>query len=69
MSLDAWSRPVFNLNLSAWRRIRGRHPEPIDRELDIAIQNIISQQMSAKEAMQRAQQNALRALQQAGIKL
>jgi multiple sugar transport system substrate-binding protein len=42
---------------------------PIDRELDIAIQNIVSQQMSAKEAMQRAQQNALRALQQAGIKL
>ncbi len=35
MSLDAWSRPVFNLNLSAWRSIRGRHPEPIDRELEL----------------------------------
>jgi len=42
---------------------------PVDRELDIAIQNVISQQMSAKEAMQRAQQNALRALRQAGVKL
>jgi hypothetical protein len=31
----AWSRPVFNLNLSAWRSIRGRHPEPIDRGLEL----------------------------------
>ena len=42
---------------------------PIDREIDVAIQNIVSQQMSAKEAMQRAQQNSLRALKQAGVKL
>jgi len=42
---------------------------PIDRELDNAIQTIVSQQMSAKEAMQQAQQNSLRALQRAGVKL
>jgi multiple sugar transport system substrate-binding protein len=42
---------------------------PIDRELDNAIQTIVSQQMGAKEAMQQAQQNALRALQRAGVKL
>ena len=42
---------------------------PIDRELDIAIQNIVSQQMSAKAAMQRAQENAIRALKRAGVKL
>ncbi|MBV9200593.1 MAG: extracellular solute-binding protein [Alphaproteobacteria bacterium] len=42
---------------------------PIDREIDVAIQNIVSKQMSAKESMQRAQQNALRALKQAGVKL
>jgi hypothetical protein len=35
MSPGAWSRPVFNLNLSAWRSIRGRHPEPIDRGLEL----------------------------------
>ena len=42
---------------------------PVDRELDIAIQTIVSQQMSAKDAMQQAQQNSLRALQRAGVKL
>ena len=42
---------------------------PVDRELDKAIQTIVSQEMSAKEAMQRAQQNALGALKQAGVKL
>jgi hypothetical protein len=30
MSSGAWSRPAFNLNLSAWRSIRVRYPEPID---------------------------------------
>jgi omega-hydroxy-beta-dihydromenaquinone-9 sulfotransferase len=33
MSSGSWSRPVFNLNLRAWRGIRERHPEPIDRGL------------------------------------
>ncbi len=35
MSSGAWSRPAFNLNLSAWRSIRVRHPEPIDRRLEL----------------------------------
>jgi len=35
MSLGPWSRPTFNLNLSAWRGIRARHPEPIDRALEL----------------------------------
>jgi hypothetical protein len=35
MSLGAWSRPTFNLNLSAWRSIRSRHPEPIDHALEL----------------------------------
>jgi hypothetical protein len=35
MSSSAWSRPTFNLNLSAWRGIRARHPEPIDRGLEL----------------------------------
>jgi hypothetical protein len=35
MSPGDWSRPVFNLNLSAWRSIRRRHPEPIDRGLEL----------------------------------
>jgi omega-hydroxy-beta-dihydromenaquinone-9 sulfotransferase len=35
MNSDAWSRPVFNLNLCAWRSIRGRNPEWIDRGLEL----------------------------------
>jgi len=35
MSSGAWSRPAFNMNLSAWRGIRARHPEPIDRGLEL----------------------------------
>jgi omega-hydroxy-beta-dihydromenaquinone-9 sulfotransferase len=35
MNSGAWSRPAFNLNLSAWRGIRGRNPEPIDRRLEL----------------------------------
>jgi omega-hydroxy-beta-dihydromenaquinone-9 sulfotransferase len=35
MSSGAWSRPAFNLNLSAWRGIRARNPEPIDRSLEL----------------------------------
>ncbi|MHB8383384.1 MAG: sulfotransferase family protein [Candidatus Binataceae bacterium] len=33
MNSKAWSRPVFNLNLSAWRAVRSRHREPIDPAL------------------------------------
>jgi hypothetical protein len=35
MRSSAWSRPVFNLNLAAWRSIRGRRPEPLDRGLEL----------------------------------
>jgi multiple sugar transport system substrate-binding protein len=42
---------------------------PIDHEIDVAIQNIISKQKTAKEAMAQAQQNALTQLKRAGVKL
>ncbi len=42
---------------------------PVDREIDIAIQSIISKQKTAKEAMAQAQQNALTQLKRAGVKL
>ena len=35
MNSGAWSRPAFNLNLSAWRSIRSRHREPIARALEL----------------------------------
>ena len=41
----------------------------VDKEIDIAIQNIASKQMSAKEAMQNAQANAVAQLKRAGVKL
>ena len=41
----------------------------VDKEIDIAIQNIASKQMSAKEAMQKAQANAVTQLKRSGIKL
>jgi multiple sugar transport system substrate-binding protein len=41
----------------------------VDKQIDIAIQNIASRQMSAKDAMRQAQQNSLAELQRAGIKL
>jgi len=41
----------------------------VDKQLDIAIQNIASQQMSAKQAMQLAQQNSIQELKRAGVKL
>ena len=41
----------------------------VDKQIDIAIQNIASQQMSAKQAMQLAQQNSIQELKRAGVKL
>ena len=41
----------------------------VDKQIDIAIQNIASGQMSAAQAMRQAQQNSLAELQRAGIKL
>jgi multiple sugar transport system substrate-binding protein len=42
---------------------------PVDHEIDVAIQSIISKQKTAKEAMAQAQQNALTQLKRAGVKL
>ena len=41
----------------------------VDKQIDIAIQNIASQQMGAKQAMQQAQRNSLQELKRAGVKL
>jgi multiple sugar transport system substrate-binding protein len=41
----------------------------VDKQIDIAMQNIASRQMSAAEAMRQAQQNSLAELKRAGIKL
>jgi multiple sugar transport system substrate-binding protein len=41
----------------------------VDKQIDIAIQNIASGQLSAREAMHQAQQNSLAELKRAGIKL
>ena len=47
---------------------RQRNPRN-DRELDAAIQSVITQQKTAAEAMKTAQQNALAELKRAGVKL
>jgi hypothetical protein len=52
MSTGAWSRPVFNLNLSAWRSIRGRHPEPIDRRLESRFY-LVGSMLSALAMLQK----------------
>ena len=53
-----------------YMKYRTVHVYPqVDKQIDIAIQNIASRQMSAKEAMQQAQQNSLNELKRAGIKL
>jgi len=41
----------------------------VDKQIDIAIQNIASGQMGAGEAMRQAQRNSLVELTRAGIKL
>jgi multiple sugar transport system substrate-binding protein len=41
----------------------------VDKQIDIAIQNIASGQMGAAEAMRQAQRNSLVELTRAGIKL
>jgi multiple sugar transport system substrate-binding protein len=42
---------------------------PIDHEIDVAIQRIVSGEMTAKQSMAQAQQNALTQLKRAGVKL
>ncbi len=51
MSSGAWSRPVFNLNLGAWRAVRRRHPEPIGRALDLRF-HLAGSALSALGALQ-----------------
>jgi multiple sugar transport system substrate-binding protein len=41
----------------------------VDREIDAAIQAIVSQQKSAKEAMQIAQTNSIEQIKRSGVKL
>ena len=41
----------------------------VDKQIDIAIQNIASGQLAPAEAMRQAQQNSLAELTRAGIKL
>jgi multiple sugar transport system substrate-binding protein len=41
----------------------------VDREIDSAIQSVITQQMTAAEAMKQAQANAIAQIQRAGVKL
>jgi multiple sugar transport system substrate-binding protein len=41
----------------------------VDKQIDIAIQNIASGQLSATAAMTQAQQDSLAELKRAGIKL
>jgi hypothetical protein len=52
MSADAWTRPVFNLNLAAWRGIRSRNREAIDRRLALRFY-LAGSVLSAMEAIQR----------------
>jgi multiple sugar transport system substrate-binding protein len=53
-----------------YMKYRTVHVYPqVDKQIDIAIQNIASRQLSPKEAMQQAQQNSLNELKRAGIKL
>lgn len=42
---------------------------PIDHEIDVAIQRIVSKQQTAQESMKQLQQNALTQLKRAGVKL
>lgn len=51
MNSGAWSRPVFNLNLSGWRNIRSRHREPIDRALELRF-NLAGAMLSAVGILQ-----------------
>jgi multiple sugar transport system substrate-binding protein len=41
----------------------------VDREIDSAIQSVITQQKTAAEAMKNAQQNAIAEIRRAGVKL
>jgi hypothetical protein len=52
MTSGAWSRPAFNLNLSAWRSMRARHPAPIDRRLELRFY-LVGSVLSALGTLQK----------------
>jgi multiple sugar transport system substrate-binding protein len=58
------------LGTRGYMKYRTVHVYPqVDKQIDIAIQNIVSRQMSAAEAMRQAQQNSVTELKRAGVKL
>jgi multiple sugar transport system substrate-binding protein len=61
---------TIEMGASGYMKYRTIYVYPqVDKQIDIAIQNIASRQMSAKDAMRQAQQNSVAELQRAGIKL
>ena len=61
---------TIELGTRGYMKYRTIHVYPqVDKQIDVAIQNIASQQMSAKEAMRQAQENSLTELKRAGVKL
>jgi multiple sugar transport system substrate-binding protein len=58
------------LGANGYMKYRTIHVYPqVDKQVDIAIQNIASQQLSPKEAMQQAQDNSITELKRAGVTL
>jgi multiple sugar transport system substrate-binding protein len=58
------------LGASGYMKYRTIHVYPqVDKQIDIAIQSIASQQMSPKEAMTQAQNNSITELKRAGVAL
>jgi multiple sugar transport system substrate-binding protein len=61
---------TIEMGARGYMNYRTVHVYPqVDKQIDIAIQNIVSKQLSAKEAMLQAQQNSLNELKRAGVKL
>jgi multiple sugar transport system substrate-binding protein len=61
---------TIELGARGYMKYRTVHVYPqVDKQIDIAIQNIASQQMSAQAAMKQAQQNSLSELKRAGVNL
>ncbi len=63
MNSGAWSRPAFNLNLAAWRAIRRRHPEPIDRALELRFYAAGGIQSALRMLQQRLYRRTLEQLE------
>jgi multiple sugar transport system substrate-binding protein len=61
---------TIELGARGYMKYRTVHVYPqVDKQIDIAIQNIVSRQLSAAEAMRQAQQNSVTELKRAGLKL